>query len=253
MAHPKYGWIPDLPDNRDAPYVSYASLRGVLKAGPDVIDLRETGLLPKVLDQGDLGSCGLNAGAAMAYYVEGKEGNKDLMFSRLAWYYDIRMEYGQENEDTGIQMRDLFRSLKRTGCALEINWEYDLKNWNVYPDMSALHEGYHRRLNLSYYRMFGTFDIESCIAEGYPAVFGAVTYESFDSVGPSGLVPIPEFTEQRLGGHAMLIVGYLRKKKLFIVLNSWGTSWGDQGYCYIPYAYMQQYAWDFWTLRKVAR
>ena len=32
----------------------------------------------------------------------------------------------------------------------------------------------------------------------------------------------------------MLIVGYVGN--FYIVKNSWGTDWGDQGYCYIPKA-----------------
>ena len=35
----------------------------------------------------------------------------------------------------------------------------------------------------------------------------------------------------------MLIVGYSDAKQVFIVRNSWGTHWGDNGYCYMPYDY----------------
>eukprot|EP00913_Durusdinium_trenchii_P003200 g2959.t1 len=36
----------------------------------------------------------------------------------------------------------------------------------------------------------------------------------------------------------MLIVGYNDRQEVFIVRNSWGTSWGDGGYGYVPYSYI---------------
>jgi hypothetical protein len=40
--------------------------------------------------------------------------------------------------------------------------------------------------------------------------------------------------EDRLGGHAMAIVGY--DKKGFILRNSWGECWENKGYSYYPYS-----------------
>ena len=39
------------------------------------------------------------------------------------------------------------------------------------------------------------------------------------------------------GGHAVALVGYTPDR--FIVRNSWGTGWGDQGYGYASLAYAQ--------------
>ena len=39
------------------------------------------------------------------------------------------------------------------------------------------------------------------------------------------------------GGHAVALVGYTADR--FIVRNSWGTGWGDQGYAYASLAYAQ--------------
>jgi C1A family cysteine protease len=64
-------------------------------------------------------------------------------------------------------------------------------------------------------------------------------YESFESqqVAKSVVVPMPAKSEKLLGGHAILAVGYNDAEQRFIVRNSWGTSWGMQGYFTIPYAH----------------
>ena len=56
-----------------------------------------------------------------------------------------------------------------------------------------------------------------------------------------------------MGGHAIAAVGYDDDKEYFIVRNSWGTEWGDNGYCYIPYTYLlnKNLANDFWKLELI--
>jgi C1A family cysteine protease len=85
---------------------------------------------------------------------------------------------------------------------------------------------------------------------------GISVYESFKSraVTRSGVVPMPRRREKHLGGHALLVVGYDRRRRLFLVRNSWGSRWGLEGYCLLPYAYLldPDLAWDFWTARRVS-
>ena len=40
------------------------------------------------------------------------------------------------------------------------------------------------------------------------------------------------------GGHAVCVVGY-RSDGRFIIRNSWGTGWGDQGFGYATPAYIE--------------
>jgi hypothetical protein len=40
------------------------------------------------------------------------------------------------------------------------------------------------------------------------------------------------------GGHAVGIVGDQPDKNRFILRNSWGTGWGDNGYAYLPYEWL---------------
>ena len=52
---------------------------------------------------------------------------------------------------------------------------------------------------------------------------------------------------------AVLVVGYDDATSRWTVRNSWGRSWGDKGYFYMPYAYATNagLADDFWTIRIV--
>jgi len=98
--------------------------------------------------------------------------------------------------------------------------------------------------------------MKGCLASGYPFVFGFTVYDSFESqqVAQTGVVPMPGSTEQVLGGHCVVAVGYDDSQQRFIVRNSWGADWGIQGYCTMPYAYLTDpnLASDFWTIRLVA-
>jgi C1A family cysteine protease len=67
-----------------------------------------------------------------------------------------------------------------------------------------------------------------------------------------------------VGGHAIVAVGFDDKKKIknhrqggkqttgaFLIRNSWGKEWGDEGYGWLPYAYVEQsLADDWWVLLK---
>ena len=64
--------------------------------------------------------------------------------------------------------------------------------------------------------------------------------------------------EALLGGHAVCLVGYDDNFKntrngYFIAKNSWGPTWGDKGYFYMPYAVIQntRMSSDFWAITKV--
>ena len=92
----------------------------------------------------------------------------------------------------------------------------------------------------------------TCLADGYPFIFGFAVYESFESqkVVRTGVVPMPRKAERMLGGHAVLAVGFDQQKKRFLVRNSWGEKWGQKGYFTMPYKYLETLAQDFWTIRK---
>jgi C1A family cysteine protease len=80
-------------------------------------------------------------------------------------------------------------------------------------------------------------------------------YESFEGqqIAQTGIMTMPASGEKVVGGHCVVAVGYDNSTRMFIIRNSWGTSWGLNGYFMMPYEYMLgRLSSDFWTMRSVA-
>jgi len=239
----KFGWIPDLKDNRDK---IYSAPR--IKECPGSVNLLE--YCAPVENQTTTSSCTAHGIVGNLEMLEKKNNTNFYDISRLFVYYNTRMIRGIEDTDGGAYIRDGIKSLVRYGYCSEKLWKYDEERVNEKSDRKSYKEA-KRHLIKEYKRILNIIDIIKCIASGYPVIFGIALYESFQSkkVAKTGKIPIPKRNEKPIGGHCMLVIGYDIKKKVFIVRNSWSSKWGDNGNCYIPFSYMEQ-ASDMWTIRK---
>jgi C1A family cysteine protease len=242
----KYSWIPDVPDQRDK-YFKIA--RSVLKL-PANIDL--SGYGPKIEDQGPLGSCTANALTAAMEFLLGKNAKAPYHLSRLFLYYNERVLEGSVNQDAGAMIRDGIKTMAKDGVCTEKTWPYLVGKFKTKPPASAYAEAKNHQI-LNYYRLLHLPDIRTCLADGFPVVFGFSVYESFESgqVAKTGTVPMPKKRERLLGGHAVMAVGYNDATKRLLVRNSWGPKWGKNGYFTLPYRFIenQDLSDDFWTIR----
>lgn len=239
-----YNWVPDLPDHRDFVFAPRPTI-----TVPTLIDLR--GLMPPVYDQGELGSCTANAWGGATEFLWMKKG-LNIVPSRLFVYYCERAIENTIGDDSGAQLRDGAKALAKWGVCYETEWPYDVAQFATVPTSQCYIDAEKHKAVLYHSIPQNLKSIKSALASGYPVPFGISVYESFesDAVAANGIVPLPLLTEQLLGGHAVLIVGYDDSKQWFIVRNSWGSGWGDQGYFYLPYAYVTNpdLADDFWIL-----
>lgn len=214
---------------------------------PSQIDLRPS--CPPVFDQGQLGSCTANAGIA-AYLMLSKS---TLSLSRLFQYYMERKIEGDIKQDGGAQMRDIGKVLQMFGTCLEKYFPYNISKFSNPPSIKATQDALTRKIN-AYHSVTGTDGIKQVLAlMQQPVLSGITVYESFEGAGPAktGIIPMPKKGEKILGGHAILIVGYDDTKNWFICRNSWGASWGDKGYFYLPYQFfINKLASDFWVLQN---
>jgi len=249
----RYGWVPDIPDPRD---LLYAAPSPVLQQLPASVDL--TSSCPAIYDQGQLGSCTANAIGGAFEFEQKKLRLKDWVPSRLFIYYNERAMEGTIDQDSGARIRDGIKSVVKLGVPPETEWPYstNLPVVTQKPPAAAFADALQNKV-IAYHRIVQNLSqMKGCLGEGYPFVFGFTVYESFESpqVAKTGVVPMPNpNSEQQIGGHAVVAVGYEYAQQRFIVRNSWGTGWGKGGYCTMPYGYLtdHQYAIDFWTIRGV--
>lgn len=251
----KYTWKPDLPDQRDIMLV-HPKLKKKDKSLPTKIDLRDE--FGKVYDQGQLGSCTAQAICGTLVFNE-KQDNKTnieyFMPSRMFLYYNERNMEGNPTKDSGASLRDGLKSIKTIGICSEDDWVYDTSVFNIKPNEKCYKDAL-EHTNIIYKRIPQFIDqLQQTLVKGLPIICGISVYESFesDTVAKTGMIPMPTLNEKLLGGHAIVIVGYDDEEKYWICRNSWGETWGDKGYFYLPYDYMVRkngLASDFWIINK---
>jgi C1A family cysteine protease len=208
-------------------------------------------------DQEPLGSCTANGIGAHLIYTQKKEGLVPILFpSRLFIYYNERKREGTIGEDSGAQIRTGIKSVAKEGFCTEEEWPYDISKFTEKPPRGDYIEA--RKHLIKQYRRLDNTDLQSlksCLAEGFPFVFGFTVFESFEfpAVAKTGRASMPTEGDRPVGGHAVLAMGYNQRTKRFLVQNSWGTGWGRKGFFTIPFDYLinPELAGDFWTIRLI--
>jgi C1A family cysteine protease len=255
------GWKPDLPDKRDLIYHESAFYaKEAATPVPQTIDLRGSPHMPPIQDQGQLGSCTAFGTLAAFDFINNQQTGKFMKPSHLFEYYNSRLIEGTAKEDAGAEIRDAIKAAVKYGAVQETAWPYTIAKFATKPAAKDYTAALKHQV-VKYLRVIndasksGVTNIEVSLAAGFPVVFGATLYESFESqkVATDGIVPMPGPNEQVLGGHCQLIVGYDTASQMFLIRNSWGTSWALTGYEWMPYVYLTDtnLCDDFWTIRSV--
>ena len=266
----KMGWLPDYPDFRD-----YTPEHERIEAMVARVGLKEaemklrpsedlTRWCSPIEDQGGLGSCTAQAGVALVEYYERRAFGRHLDASRL-FLYKVTRNLLNWTGDTGAFIRTTMGALVLFGVPPEEYWPYtDEPEFDREPPAFcyAFAQQYQA---IRYYRLDppGTSKdellnrIKRYIAFGFPPMFGFTVYSSISEASQHGKIPFPEPGERRLGGHAVIAIGYDDNMEIegetgaLLIRNSWGTDWGEDGYGWLPYEYvLTGLAIDWWTILK---
>ncbi|MCE7699474.1 MAG: C1 family peptidase [Methanobacterium paludis] len=252
-------WQPDLRDHRDftVENENVKEFFDLIKAQklPDKVDLSNK--CSPIEDQGDLGSCTANALAGILEYWEKNNEQSYVDASRLFTYYVTRHEIEGQSGDTGATIRDTMKSLNQFGTCAEKTLPYITSKFDKKPSAKCFKEatGFE---SVTYVSLKTLTQIQQSLAAGIPVIFGTTLYSNIcdesGNIGTSPYIPLPGKGDNVIGGHAIVAVGYFKdvNGKLWLIFrNSWGTSWGENGYGYIDAEYVtKKYATDFWVLLK---
>ena len=217
------------------------AMRGSLTVAaylPSSVDLRP--LCPPVYDQGSLGSCTAHALVGCVEFLIMRQERENvpvgivLRPSRLGLYFDERNVEGTITTDAGAVLSDGVSILGRFGWRTEDEWPYDVARFADFP--AGLYIA--QRLTSATPLAHDLDEIRSKLSMGYPIAFGCAVYEQIMDA-PNGAIALPGANDSSIGGHAMMLVGYRDADAVFVCRNSWNTSWGQDGYGTIPYAYIR--------------
>ena len=202
--------------------------------------------MPPAGNQGKQNSC---VGWAVAYacksYQEKVEENvsftvngnldKTAVFSPAFIYNQIN-----NGVDGGSLFVDALNLLSQQGAVKWSDMPYDVSDFTTRPTETMRNKA--KKYRIDFWRKVNYADIKEVKAQinaGYPVVFGANVDRAFinDGKNSNGQEYIWKTLKgEQLGGHAMIAVGYDNAKNAVLVLNSWGTKWGKDGYCWIDYS-----------------
>ncbi len=204
---------------------------------------------PSVQAQGAYSTC---VGFACGYYlrtiVEAKARHVTAktaidQFAFSPGYVYEKAKAGTDYACTeGIYLSSAFRVLQGAGVPPFSRFPYPACSRQTAP-VDALAAPYRIA---GYERLFGLRDddpmkiyrLRKTLADGNPVVVGLVAPPSFYSAKKTWVpAPTDDPADARLRGHALCVVGYddRRDGGAFRVINSFGKTWGDRGFCWIRY------------------
>lgn len=249
------GWVRDLRSGKDFRFTAPKTTDGTKISLPSEITLST----PPIVDQKTSNSCVGNSCASLFRYSLKRLGYPEFQPSRLFIYWFARHvpRLGWENEDEGAMPRDAMQSMISNGVIPEEDWPFDLSKVNERPPQTLLAKAKAKRIvEGRYVRMLANDDLyhlKFSISQHLPFLIGVDVYSSFYDTGSDGMVPMPQTSETYEGGHAMFVNGYSNSLRRFRAVNSWGTDWGQNGTCWLPYEYITNagLAGDFWRIEAI--
>lgn len=223
------GALKDKFDKRDYKIANYLTITET----PPKFDLSNKMML--VRNQESEGTCVAFASTAVKEWEEQEQ------------YLSPRFLYDRIGlPDGGAYPREAMKTLVDTGVCPETCQPY-MPNIKTQPCINALELAKPNKIK-GYARLTTIDEMKRCLVENGPFIISFVVNDSWWNP-PGGLVT---WKEPITGAHALACVGYDDEKKLLKFKNSWGKSWGENGYGYISYDDAIKSLYDAWSFIDIS-
>lgn len=215
---------------------------------PVSIDLRP--VTSVIYQQANIGACVSFTIIEAFEYLD-----KNFRGSKLFVYYNARIQQGTPaDEDTGCTISGAIQCCTKQGITPDSDWPYDVLKLSEKPNDKCYLDALSHQIIVATQVANDILSIKTALNNKLPVCICIQVYQSFQSVPTykTGIVQIPSEQELVVGGHAILLVGYKDDTKQFIFQNSWSFGWGDKGYGYLPYDYVNKnLTFDPWIIKSV--
>jgi hypothetical protein len=236
--------------------------------------------LPPVGNQGHQGSC---TAWAISYYYKTwseKKEHTNWDLTNSMYEYSPSFVYNQINGgvDNGSYLDDAFNLLQNAGDVDIAEMPYDQNNWTTKPTAAQLQAArpyripgdwgyfwFHEEEDLGPYRPPNDISgAKACLDGGKILVMGIPVYHDFpdDWTNPKNTYYDYDDVSSYEGGHAVAICGYddninpqgidADHRGGFLMVNSWGPDWNDNGFVYLSYDFVKRYVCEAWAMGDLA-
>ncbi|BBO17527.1 peptidase C1 [Candidatus Brocadia pituitae] len=234
---------PDTLDFRDKMYVP------TLMEVPTCIDLDDyRKLCVPVLNQGAEGACtGFGLATVANYLLRKRKVVPETTSVSPRMFYENARRYdewvGEEYE--GSSARGAMKGWHKHGICAETLWPYNPLKQDRHLTYERLKNAAKRPLG-AYFRVNhkDLVAMHTALAEVGILYATALVHDGWDKIGDNGVIPLHD---EILGGHAFAIVAF--DDRGFWIQNSWGDTWGKDGFALIRYDDWLKHGTDVWVAR----
>jgi C1A family cysteine protease len=198
-----------------------------------------------IRNQGNWGFCWTFAGDGIKEWQEWKERSyqKPILSPLFIAVEGKKIDGITDSE--GSTLKTVFKVLYKKGICYETTYPYSGYKGNLqFPTVPQ--EAYDEAVNFkikNYAKLYTLNDIRSALINSGLVLAGIVVADNF-LIPENGFVNKPE--GNILGSHAIVICGYddeltftykngITRKGFLRIRNSWGETYGDKGYAWLPY------------------
>ncbi len=219
---------------------------------PERVNLQK--YCPTPLNQGQQGSCVAWASAYAARTIiesqrTGQSPN-EVKFSPAFMYNQISLDH---NTCQGSYIKLAMDNMMNIGAVPFNDFKYTDQDCEKEPSSGLKAEaeafkikGFQRLTEEKNGKAYEAIAMKQNLAKGSPCIIGMMAGGSFmqDMLGQELWTPTgADYDQSGFGGHAMCVVGYddYYEGGAFLLMNSWGTDWGKNGFAWIRYSDFKEF------------